>query len=77
MCYRQGMEDTDVRVVVKTALAEQGLTFTSLASELGTHKSTLSRLVGEAQPVSSRSLWPRILDRLGVEVVYRLKEPRP
>ncbi len=70
-------EDTEARKVVKIALAQHDMTLTDLAQKLGTHTSTLSRLLGEDQAVNARSLWPRIFEELGIEVVYRVKCPMP
>ncbi len=67
-------ETPEARKAVKVALAQHDMSMTELAQKLGTHTSTLSRLLGEEQAVNARSLWPRIFEELGIEVVYRVKD---
>ena len=65
--------ETEARKVVKVALAQRDWSLTDLARRLGTHKSTLSRVLNEDQPINARSLWPRIFEELGIEIEYRVK----
>ncbi len=73
-CYHIAMiEDIKARKAVKIALAQRDMSLTDLAKRLGTHTSTLSRLLSEDQAMNARSLWPRIFEELGIEVIYRVK----
>lgn len=66
----------EIQRVVRVALAERNLSQAALAEKLNTHASTLSRILGESNPISQRSLWPRILEELDLEVVVRPKRER-
>ncbi|UQN10147.1 GIY-YIG nuclease family protein [Deinococcus sp. QL22] len=68
------LKTTDARHAVEVALATQQKTQLEVAQALGTHASTLSRLLNENRPLGTRSLWPRLLDLLGLEIVIRPKQ---
>ena len=66
-------DELNARTAVKIALAQRDMSLTNLAAKLGTHKSTLSRVVNDEQAINARSLWPRVFAELGIEVVFRTK----
>lgn len=66
-------ETLDPQHAVKVALAERQMSQAELARRVGTHASTLSRVLGESQMIDARSLWPKIFDELGLEIIIRPK----
>ncbi|GAA4002801.1 hypothetical protein GCM10022631_11920 [Deinococcus rubellus] len=65
--------DTPTRAVEK-ALAEVGMNRADLARKLKVTPQALSRVLKVEQVASQRSLWPEILNALGLEIVIQPKE---
>lgn len=67
------MESTDARTAVDAAMKEQGLNQGKLAELIGSHPAAVSRALG-SNLIDRRSLWIKILDALGLEIVVRPKQ---
>ncbi len=63
----------DNKNAVRTALAAKGLNQTQLAEVLGKERAAVSRTLSKS-PIDERSLWPAILDALGLEIVIQPKK---
>ncbi|GGO19488.1 helix-turn-helix domain-containing protein [Deinococcus humi] len=62
----------DARGAADAAMKEKGLTQKDLAALLGSHQTAVSRTLG-SNLIDRRSLWPRLLDALGLEIVIQRK----
>lgn len=66
--------NTPTRAVEK-ALTELGMNRADLARRLDVTPQALSRVLKVEQVAGQRSLWPKILDALNLEIVIRPKQP--
>lgn len=66
------MEATDPRDAVDNAMRERGLNQGDLAQLIGSHPAAVSRVLN-SRLIDRRSLWLKIFDALGLEVIIRPK----
>ena len=66
------MEKTDPRDAVDEAMKVRGLNQGDLAKLIGSHPAAVSRVLNSGL-IDRRSLWLKIFDALGLEIVIRPK----
>lgn len=64
--------NVEIRATVEGELKRRGLSKTELAEKLGVTPQALSRTLNHAG--DKRSLWPAILDSLGLELTVKAKD---
>ena len=72
LLYTLAMTDTDPRDAVDAALKAKGINQGELAQLIGSHPAAVSRVLN-SRLIDRRSLWPKIFDALGLEIIIRPK----